>query len=66
MTVKLHSVSNSYGSDALGSSMFECRIYAKHKIGRQEVIGETKDAIESLLTEGAAGGLHILMLNLFR
>ena len=52
---------DSSGSDALESSLLECRIYAKHKVGRDDFIGGTKDAIESLLTEGAAGGLFVLV-----
>jgi hypothetical protein len=60
---------DSSGSDALESSLLECQIYAKHKVGRDDFIGGTKDAIESLLTEGAAGGLfwsHVEPLSLIR
>jgi len=41
--------------DALGSSVLECRVYAKHKIGSDDFIGRTKETVESLLAEGAAG-----------
>ncbi|KIM86900.1 hypothetical protein PILCRDRAFT_815342 [Piloderma croceum F 1598] len=45
----------SFYFDALGSSVLECRVHTKHKIGSDDFIGGTKDAIDSLLTEGAAG-----------
>jgi hypothetical protein len=56
---------NTYNSDALGSSVFQCMVYAKRKVGSDDFVGETKDTIESLLAEGAAGGPSILFLNLF-
>ncbi|KIM75623.1 hypothetical protein PILCRDRAFT_668521 [Piloderma croceum F 1598] len=45
----------SFYFDALGSSVLECRVHTKHKIGSDDFIGGTKDAIDSLLTKGAAG-----------
>jgi hypothetical protein len=47
-------------SDALGSSVLECRVYVKHKIGSDGFIGGTNGTIESLLTGGAGGGQHCL------
>jgi hypothetical protein len=38
----------------------ECRLYAKHNIRKDEFIGGTKDTVESLLAEAAAGGLCIV------
>jgi hypothetical protein len=61
-----HGVTNACGSDALSSSVLECRLYAKHNIRKDNFIGGTKDVIELLLVEGAAGGLYIFMLNPFR
>ena len=58
-------LNNFHSSDVLAYSVLECRVYAKHKIGSDDFIGGTKDVIESLLTEGAAQGLHILMLHPF-
>jgi hypothetical protein len=49
-------ISDTRGSDALGSSMLDCRVYAKHKIRRDSFIGGTRGTIESLLAEGASGG----------
>ena len=60
-----HDIPTSCGSEAIGSSVLECRVYAKHKIGNDDFIGGTKDTIESLLAEGAAGGLYILILDTF-
>jgi hypothetical protein len=57
---------NNSGSHALGSSMLECRVYTKGKIGKDDFLGGTKEeAIQSLLAEGAAasGGLYIFTLN---
>ena len=60
-------VTNACGSDALSSSMLECRLHVKHCIRKDVFIGVTKDAIEMLLDEGAAGRLYIyiFMLNPF-
>ena len=55
-----YGVTNTYNSDALGSSVLQCMVYAKRKVGSDDFVGETKDTIESLLAEGAAGGLSIL------
>jgi hypothetical protein len=44
----------------------ECRLYAKNNIRKDNFIGGTKDAVELLLAEGAAGGLYIFMLSPFR
>ena len=52
----LSRVTNACGSDALSSSMLECRFYAKN-ILKEKFIGGTKDAIELLLAEGTAGSL---------
>ena len=52
------SVTNVCGSDALGSSMLECRLHVKHSIRKDVFIGVTKDAIKMLLDEGAAGRLY--------
>jgi hypothetical protein len=60
-----HIVANYCGSYALGSSVLECRVYAKHKIGSDDFIGGMKDVIELLLAERAAGSLYILMLSPF-
>jgi hypothetical protein len=49
----------------LGSSVLECCVYAKRKIGTDRFIGGTKGGIESLLAEGASGGLHLLVSALF-
>jgi hypothetical protein len=43
--------------------VLECRVYAKHKTGSYDFIGGTKDTIRSLLNEGAAGSMYMLMLN---
>jgi len=48
------------GSDALGSSALEFRVYTKQLIRADNLIGGTRDTIESLLTEGAAGGQYNL------
>jgi hypothetical protein len=57
---------NTYNSDALGSSVLHCMVYAKRKVGSDDFVGETKNTIESLLlAEGAAGGLSFLFLNPF-
>ena len=61
-TAASHGLTTFYRSDGLGSSVLECRVYAKHKIGSDHLIGGTKDTIESLLTEGAAGGPYVLLL----
>jgi hypothetical protein len=53
-----HGVTNTCGSDALKTSILECRLYAKHNIRKDHFIGGTKDAIELLLAEGVAGGLY--------
>jgi hypothetical protein len=45
--------------------MLECRLYAQHNILKDNFIGGTKDAIELLLAEGAAGSLYTFMLNHF-
>ena len=45
--------------------MLECRLHTKHSIRKDGFIGVTKDTIEVLLVEGAAGRLYIFMLNLF-
>jgi hypothetical protein len=45
--------------------MLECRLHVKHSIRKDSFIGETKDTIEMLLVEGAAGRLYIFMLNPF-
>ena len=39
--------------------MLECRVRVKHSIRKDGFIGETKDAIEMLLVEGAVGRLYI-------
>jgi hypothetical protein len=57
-------VTNFYRSNALGSSMLECRLYAK-RILKDKFIGGTKDAIELLLAEGASGSLYDPMLSAF-
>ena len=44
--------------------MLECRLYAKNII-KDKFIGGTRDAIESLLAEGTAGGSYDSMLGLF-
>jgi hypothetical protein len=54
-----------FDSDALDSSVFECRVYAKHKVGRDDFIGGTKETVESLLAKGIAGGLCVPFLNPF-
>jgi hypothetical protein len=54
-----------YSSDALGSSTLECRVYTKQLIGTDNLIGETRDTIESLLTERAAGGQYNPFSNIF-
>ena len=51
-------VTNTCGSDALNSSMLECRLLAKHCMRKDVFIGVTKDAIEMLLDDGAAGRLY--------
>ena len=38
--------------------MLECRLHAKNLLSKDKYIGGTKDAIELLLAEGTAGGLH--------
>ena len=48
-------VSNTRDSEALGSSMLDCRVYAKHRIRGDRFIGGTSGTIESLLAEGASG-----------
>jgi len=63
MSSTSYGIANYCGSDALSSSVLECRVYAKHKIGSDDFLGVTKEAIELLLAEGAAGGLYILILN---
>ena len=55
----LNDVTNSSGSDALGSSVLECRLYAQHTVRKDSLIGVTKDEIKLLLAEGAGGGLYI-------
>ena len=57
-------VTNGCRSNALSSSMLECRLYAK-RIFKDKFIGGTKDAIELLLAEGASGGLYEPMLSAF-
>ncbi len=52
-----HGVADARGSDALSSSMLECRLYAKN-IFKDRFIGGTKDTIGLLLAEGTAGGLY--------
>jgi hypothetical protein len=52
-------------SDAIGSSVFECQIYALHSIGSDGFIGGTSDRIEVLLAEGATGGLSAISRFLF-
>ncbi|KIM75554.1 hypothetical protein PILCRDRAFT_669545 [Piloderma croceum F 1598] len=47
----------SFHFDALSSSMLECRLYTKHNILKDKLIGGTKDAIKLLLAEGAAGAM---------
>jgi hypothetical protein len=64
-TCTSHSVTDFCRSDALGSSLLECRLYAKHNMRKDDFIGGTKDTIESLLAEGAAGGLYIFLLPTF-
>ena len=59
------SVTNTCVSDALMSSKLECRLYVKHLIRKDSLIGGTKDSIELLLTEGEAGRPYIFMLNPF-
>ncbi|KIM85063.1 hypothetical protein PILCRDRAFT_817902, partial [Piloderma croceum F 1598] len=56
-TVKGNAASwtESFYFDALGSSVLECRVHTKCKIGSNNFIGGTKDTVDSLLTEGAAG-----------
>ena len=49
-------ISDTRDSDALGSSVLDCRVYAKHKIRNDSFIGGTSGTIESLLADGAAGG----------
>jgi len=44
--------------------MLEYRLYVKNSIRKDSFIGETKDTIEMLLVEGAAGRLYIFMLQL--
>ena len=51
-------VTNACGSDALSSSMLECRLHVKHCIRKDVFIGGAKAAIEVLLDEGAAGRLY--------
>jgi hypothetical protein len=55
-----------YGSGAIGSSILECQVYAKPKIGNDNFIGGTKDTFNTLLIEGASEGLYTLFLNPFR
>jgi hypothetical protein len=59
-----HGITNACGSDALSSSMLECRLYAKN-IFKEKFIGGTKDRIELLLAEGTAGGLYDSILSPF-
>lgn len=47
-------------SDVFDSSVLECRVYAKHKIGSDDFIGSIRETIESLLAEAAGGGWHYL------
>lgn len=47
---------DSQGSYATGSFMLECRLYANRKIGSNDFIGGTKEAVELLLAEGSTGG----------
>jgi hypothetical protein len=61
-----HGIINSSGSNALSSSILECRLYVKHSIRMDSFIGETKDRIELLLAEGAGGGGYIFVLNPIR
>jgi len=49
---------NSSGSNALSSSILECRVYAK-KIFKDDFIGGTRDRIKLLLAEGAGRSLYI-------
>jgi hypothetical protein len=65
MATTSHGVINICASDALGSSVLECRVHTKRKIGSDDFIGGTKDTIDTLLTEGAVGGVHILIFCLF-
>jgi len=48
-------VSNTRDSEALGSSMLDCRVYTKNRIRGDRFIGGTSGTIESLLAEGASG-----------
>jgi hypothetical protein len=45
-----------------GSSILECRVYAKRTIKHDSFIGGITDMIESLLAEGASGGPCIFIL----
>ena len=65
-TCTSHSVTDFCRSDALRSSLLECRLYVKHNIRNDDFIGGTKDTIELLLAEGAAGGLYIFLLPTFK
>jgi hypothetical protein len=64
-TVTSCRVINFRDSDALGSSVLECRVYAKRKIHSDDFIGGVQETVESLLAEGASGGLYLLILALF-
>ena len=61
-----HGIINASGSNALSSSILECRLYVKHSILMDSYIGETKDEIELLLAEEAGGGGYIFVLNPIR
>jgi hypothetical protein len=52
-------------NDVLGSSVLECRVYTKCKFGSDDFIGGVKETVESLLAEGASGGLYLPILTLF-
>jgi hypothetical protein len=43
--------------------VLECRVYARNKIGSDNFIGGTKDAIELLLAEGASCGTVVRELS---
>jgi hypothetical protein len=46
--------------------MLKCQLHIKNSFREDHFISGTKDTMESLLTEGAGGGLYILMLNPIR
>ena len=64
-TITSCGVINFCDSDALGSSLLECKVYAKRKFGGDNFIGGVKETFESLLAEGTSGGLYLPILALF-